>query len=146
MVREKTRGRQGGQFLQRADAISARVLQPDDICLQRMATPAGRKSPRRHQAIAGSVMTGPWPVAPTTGLFYWSDIVVALGCLRRNALCINDFSTCFGALEDATDIDADQTIRISQACSVAHQPAGFHKVTPGVYGGILWIAASRANW
>src|SRR5262249_28894515 len=51
MVREKTRGRHGGQFLRRVDALSAGVFQPDDICLQRMATSGRRKSPQRHQAI-----------------------------------------------------------------------------------------------
>src|SRR5207244_6984734 len=37
-----------------------------------------------------------------------------------------------GALEDATGIDAELTIRVREAGSVAHQPAGFGKVT-------LWI-------
>src|SRR5215471_8337841 len=37
-----------------------------------------------------------------------------------------------GALEDATGIDAELTIRVREAGSVAHQPAGFWKVA-------LWI-------
>ena len=40
-----------------------------------------------------------------------------------------------GALEDATGIDADLTIRIRHARSVAHQPADFGKLTPRIYRG-----------
>src|SRR5262245_65984088 len=34
----------------------------------------------------------------------------------------------FGALEDATGLGAKLTKCVSEACSIAHQPAGFRKV------------------
>src|SRR5262245_59657296 len=39
------------------------------------------------------------------------------------------------SLEDATRIDADLTIRIRQARSIAHQPASFYIVTHAIYRG-----------
>src|SRR5262245_12632254 len=44
-------------------------------------------------------------------------------------------SAGFAPLEDATGINAHPTRGIRQACSVAHQPADFGKVTRRIYRG-----------
>ena len=40
-----------------------------------------------------------------------------------------------GALENATDVDADQTMRIRKTAPVAHQPAGHDKLSKGKTSG-----------
>ena len=45
------------------------------------------------------------------------------------------------ALEDTAGIDADLTIRVRNAGSVAHQPAGFGIFTRRIVAGTAWRAA-----